>query len=110
MFDGATGIQNERIVFSRLLGKRLPLDGKQARFAIFGREIPVGIKTARCDFRGAGREGPLNSTMRFEERIVQAGVIAETAGRYALPFRECVLRAAPTGKKLFAAAEFFCDR
>jgi hypothetical protein len=30
MFDGATGIQNEWIVFSRLLGERFPLDGKQS--------------------------------------------------------------------------------
>src|SRR5260370_29391836 len=53
----------------------------------------------------AGRIGPLNSTVFFDGPIAHAGVIAQPAVRYSLPFFKGVLWLFPSWKQLVIAVQ-----
>jgi len=92
-----------------LLRKRLPLGQQKAGLAVIGLELAVGVEARRFDFTAAFWKRPLDSAAALQKFIIKAGVVAEPAGRNALPLLECVARLCPARKKFVVATQPFCQ-
>src|SRR5207253_3188004 len=88
-----------------LVGKRLPVDGKQSGLAAFVLVTAVGVQTRRRSVGFPRRKRPLQSALRLDPFIGHSGIVAKPSTRNPLPLVERIGGRGPTRKQLAAATE-----